>query len=150
MTTTYPNVTHYSEHFTRKEFNCRRCGKIPPPSVQLELVKQANALENVRTKAGRPLTINSGWRCESCNRIVGGAPKSFHRTGQATDLDCTVLDSHGRLDPKASRAEVDRIAKLAEGVPEFTSCGIGRYYDQKGFFVHVDRGSRYWRGINGV
>lgn len=136
--TTYPNATHYSEHFSRKELNCR-CGKIPPPSVQAELVKQAAALEKLRTLARRSLPVNSGWRCDACNKAAGGAPKSFHRTGQATDIDCLM-----------SRAEVDRLAKLAEQVPEFKGCGIGRYYDEHGFFVHVDRGNRYWRGINGV
>lgn len=45
-----------------------------------------NILDPLRTKVGKPITINSGFRNEQVNRAVGGAATSQHRFGQAADL----------------------------------------------------------------
>lgn len=132
---TFPNATHYSKHFTRKELDCH-CGCPTPPEVQRELAILAGHLEELRELAGRPLSPNCGHRCRKQNRRVGGAPASFHMKGQAGDIDCL-----------GSAKEVDHLAQLAELVPAFRAAGIGRYYNEHGFFVHVDFGSRFWRGV---
>ena len=71
-----------SKHFDRKEFVCKcGCGF---STVDAELVR---VLENVREVLGNlPITINSGCRCKSYNKKVGGAPKSFHTKGKACDF----------------------------------------------------------------
>lgn len=45
-----------------------------------------NILDPLRTKVGKSITINSGFRNEQVNRAVGGAAISQHRFGQAADL----------------------------------------------------------------
>lgn len=140
---TFPNATHYSEHFSRAELDCGKndahpCDCKTPATVQARLAILAAHLETLRTLAGRGLTPNCGYRCPKRNAAVGGAKGSFHLTGQAADLDC-----------KGSRAEVDRLAKLAEKVSAFKAAGIGRYYEGHGLFLHVDFGNRFWRGIDG-
>lgn len=36
------------------------------------------------------LSINSGYRCEELNRLVGGAKNSQHMLGQAADIRCAM------------------------------------------------------------
>ena len=136
--TTYPTKTHYSEHFSRRELDCS-CGCRTPAAVAANLVKLASYLEILRSLAGRPLGVNCAYRCAKRNALVGGAKGSFHLTGQAADLDCR----------KGGRAEVERLANLAEAVGGFKPHGIGKYYEAKGLFVHVDFGPRFWRGVDG-
>lgn len=53
------------------------------PNVQA-LIK--NVLEPIRTHEGRPIFINSGYRCPLLNKAVGGVPSSQHVLGQAADI----------------------------------------------------------------
>lgn len=48
-----------------------------------------NILQPLRDRWGKPLTINSGYRCPELNRAVGGVPTSQHVTGQAADVGCS-------------------------------------------------------------
>lgn len=43
-------------------------------------------LEPLRAAAGRPLVINSGYRCTELNHLVGGAANSYHLKGRAADI----------------------------------------------------------------
>jgi len=78
-----------SEHFSESEFWCRggdACGcnhslKVDPRLI--ELLEQLR--ENI---GGLPLHINSGYRCETWNRCVGGVPNSQHTKGTAADVAC--------------------------------------------------------------
>ena len=45
-------------------------------------------LQPLRTAWGKPLTINSGYRCPKLNREVGGVPTSQHVKGEAADVAC--------------------------------------------------------------
>ena len=45
-----------------------------------------NILDPLREKYGKPITINSGYRCEALNKAVGGSKTSQHRYGQAADI----------------------------------------------------------------
>lgn len=44
-----------------------------------------NLLDPVRAKAGKPITVNSGYRNASLNRAVGGSATSNHLKGCAAD-----------------------------------------------------------------
>ena len=46
----------------------------------------ANILDPLREAYGKPINVSSGYRCARLNRIVGGAARSQHLTGQAADL----------------------------------------------------------------
>ena len=43
-------------------------------------------LQPLRDKLGKPIHINSGYRCEALNKAVGGAVGSYHTLGMAVDI----------------------------------------------------------------
>lgn len=45
-----------------------------------------NVLQPLRDKWGKPLHINSGYRCPTLNALVGGVPTSQHAKGEAADV----------------------------------------------------------------
>lgn len=48
-----------------------------------------NVLQPLRDIWGRPLKINSGYRCPRLNALVGGVPTSQHTKGEAADIACS-------------------------------------------------------------
>lgn len=112
-----------SQHFNRSEFACScGCGF---DTVDAGLIK---ALEEVRRHFDRPVSINSGCRCESHNRVVGGADSSQHLRGRAADI--WVKDTPPHL-----------VAELAD---QLDAGGVGDY----GSFTHIDtrHGRSRWSG----
>lgn len=45
-----------------------------------------NVLDPLRELYGKPIIVNSGYRCPKLNKAVGGARNSQHLTGQASDI----------------------------------------------------------------
>ena len=45
-------------------------------------------LDPVREKLGKPIIVDSGYRCPKCNAAVGGATQSQHLVGEAADIRC--------------------------------------------------------------
>lgn len=45
-------------------------------------------LQPLRSLYGKPMYINSGYRCEELNKAVGGVESSQHRQGLAADVRC--------------------------------------------------------------
>lgn len=119
---------HLSPNFTRDEFACRcGCGfdKVSP-----ELVA---ALQLLRSKLNRPITISSGCRCKKYNASaqVGGSKNSQHLLGTAVDIVVEGLTT-------------TRVAQVAETIPAFANGGIGVYST----WVHLDvrHGRARWFG----
>ena len=52
-------------------------------------------IDQIRTKFGHPIKVNSGFRTEQHNKEVGGKPNSAHTKGLACDIDC--VDSSTRF-----------------------------------------------------
>ena len=77
-------------------------------------------MDKIRERVGRPVYIESGYRCEDHNREVGGVPNSQHVLGTAADI--TVDD-----------ISIDELADIAK---ECGADGVGRYYGLQ--FVHID------------
>ncbi len=71
-----------TENFTRDEFQCKHCGA---NLIDARLVQR---LQVVRDIIGRPITINSGYRCPDHNLAVGGGENSLHVRGMAADITC--------------------------------------------------------------
>lgn len=46
-----------------------------------------NVLDPLREWYGKPIVVNSGYRCPALNKAVGGATPSQHMSGQAADID---------------------------------------------------------------
>lgn len=70
----------------------------------LALVRRV--LQPLRDKYGKPMKVNSGYRCKELNEIVGGVPTSQHRLGEAADIHT------------GSPLETYRLAHLAKSTPE--------------------------------
>lgn len=45
-----------------------------------------NLLDPIREAWGKPLHVNSGYRCLALNKAVGGKPTSQHLKGEAADI----------------------------------------------------------------
>lgn len=45
-----------------------------------------HVLEPLRVAMGVPITIGSGYRCTTLNKLIGGVPHSMHLTGHAADI----------------------------------------------------------------
>ena len=54
------------------------------PNVENLITK---VLDPLRAWYGRPVYVNSGYRCPELNRAVGGVGTSYHLTGCAADID---------------------------------------------------------------
>ena len=119
-----------SRNFNRSEFACKGedcCGHSAP--VHPDLIE---ALQALRDRIGKPLSITSGFRCNRHNQAIGGEDHSFHTLGMAADVACPDGISPGQL------------AALAEGIDLFREGGIGIYPS----WVHLDvrkNGKARWR-----
>lgn len=110
-----------SAYFVSTEFDCH-CGKCATTYIDEQLVIY---LQKIREHFGKPVTINSGYRCVTHNKAVGGASKSNHLLGKAADIAIKGVE------PK-------EIAKFAESIGVK---GIGVYKT----FVHIDtRETKYY------
>lgn len=56
-----------------------------------------NVLDPAREKIGKPITVNSGYRCPELNKAVGGKPTSQHVQGEAADLTTGNREGNKRL-----------------------------------------------------
>ena len=65
-------------------------------------------LQPLRDAWGKPLAVNSGFRCRELNEEVGGVPTSQHRKGEAADV-CPYGVRNGKGDIKV----VTELARLA-------------------------------------
>ena len=74
------NDFQITKHFKLIEFQCPCCHRV---LLNPLLVSK---LELLRLKWGKPIIINSGFRCVSHNREVGGVIDSKHKLGQAADV----------------------------------------------------------------
>ena len=59
-----------------------------PSQDEIDNLKElaVNVLQPIRDKYGKPIYINSGYRCPQLNRAVGGVNNSQHLKGMAADI----------------------------------------------------------------
>lgn len=56
-----------------------------------------SVLQPLRDAWGKPLSINSGYRCKELNAAVGGVPTSQHVKGEAADVCPFGRNGHGDI-----------------------------------------------------
>jgi hypothetical protein len=76
--------------FNEKEFVCRCCGGLPPYAKENIEALVENVLDPLRERYGKPIVVNSGYRCPKHNKEVGGATNSQHMKGEAADIRPTT------------------------------------------------------------
>ena len=118
------------KYFKKPEFACK-CGKYCdgyPAEIDMNMVKIA---DEIRSRIGKPIHINSGLRCKTHNANVGGVSNSQHLLGNAADLGCP------------SGCTPAQMASIAEDVMGDTG-GIGIY----SWGIHIDTRSAKsrWNG----
>ncbi len=72
--------------FKEKELCCKCCGQLPPLAKENIEALVENVLDPLRERYGKPIVVNSGYRCPKHNAEVGGAPGSQHMRGEACDI----------------------------------------------------------------
>lgn len=68
----------------------------PEASVQLSNLV-THVLDPLREMYGKPITVNSGYRCPKLNDAVGGAKNSQHMRGEAADITAGSKMENKRL-----------------------------------------------------
>ena len=56
-----------------------------------------NVLDPLREWYGKPIPVNSGYRCAALNKAVGGVSNSFHLFGKGVDIDVRDDNENKRL-----------------------------------------------------
>lgn len=113
-----------TKNFSKSEFDCND-GSEMPDDVFENVKLQAKNLQVIRDFANAPIKINSAYRSVTYNAKIGGATKSQHPLGNATDINISGYDP-------------DETAEIIEGLIRIGAIeqgGIGIY----GNFVHYDR-----------
>lgn len=114
-----------TKNFKIQEFECKgECDM--PLEVYENIIKLASQLQFLRDYTGRPITINSAYRCPDHNAKVGGSKTSQHLLGKAADITIQSLKP----------AEVYRIIEDLIDMGHMLQGGLG-LYEEKGF-VHYD------------
>ena len=91
----------------------------------LELLVK-HVLDPVRERWGVPIYVNSGYRCPELNKLVGGAPNSYHLSGMAADITSRC--------PFHNAALFTEIRILhQQGLIPLTEC----YMQKQGLYIHV-------------
>jgi len=57
----------------------------------------SNVLDKVRSLYGKPIMINSGYRSQELNKLVGGSVTSEHLTGEAVDITVGSREENKKL-----------------------------------------------------
>ena len=93
------------KNFRIQEFVCR-CGcEMPPEARQNIEALVDNVLDPLREAYGKPIYVNSGYRCAKHNAAVGGVPKSQHMLGQAADISV-------KSEKLKVKSELDELARI--------------------------------------
>ena len=119
------------KYFKKSEFACKCGGRYCngyPVDIYANTVKIA---DEIRSRIGKPIQINSGIRCKTHNSNVGGVSNSQHLLGKAADLGCPDGCTPAQM------------ASIAEEIMGNTG-GIGTY----SWGIHIDTRSikARWNG----
>lgn len=84
------------KYFTIKELtksltaDVKGIDNTPTPEIERNLTSLVdNILDPLRELYGKPITVNSGYRCPAVNKAVGGSATSDHVKGFAADITCS-------------------------------------------------------------
>ncbi len=76
----------------------KRIDNTPNQTVIDSLTKLIEAvLDPLREWYGKPIKVNSGYRCEALNKAIGGAKSSQHMLGEAADITVGSKEENEKL-----------------------------------------------------
>ena len=128
-------MTKLTKNFNLYEFESKDGSKMPEDVLENVKVHAYN-LQTIRDFCNATVTINSAYRSPSHNKNIGGASKSQHLTGNATDITVKGFSP-------------DQVADIIEGLIRIDAIeegGVGRYntfthYDRRGYKARWDNRS---------
>jgi hypothetical protein len=92
------------KYFTLKELTrsataeAKGIDNTPTPEVEKNLkLLVDNVLDKLREIYGKPITVNSGYRCPELNKAVGGSKTSDHVKGFAADITGGSKEENERI-----------------------------------------------------
>lgn len=92
------------KYFTLKELTrsttatAKGIDNTPTPEVEKNLTLLVeNVLDPLREIYGKPITVNSGYRCPELNKAVGGSKTSDHVKGFAADITGGSKEENERI-----------------------------------------------------
>ena len=113
-----------SEHFTLGEMcysATAEAKKIPNIPLKQHITAMQNlcerGLEPLCQQLGLPIKVNSGYRCQLLNQMVGGVSTSQHLKGEAADI--TIPRSHRPFGHPTDEQTARLILKYAEQYADF-------------------------------
>lgn len=120
-------ILQLTEHFNLREFACPCCGRVRVSDI---FERHIELLQKMRDELGFGIHVNSGYRCESRNRAVGGASRSWHLIF-ASDI-------------RPSDNDPEKLKLMHAKAEELGFTGIGTYPT----WIHVDLRPEKarWRG----
>ena len=84
----YFSLAEFIHSETAKRLNI---DNTPTFEIVDNLNRLADYLDGIREKLGKPILVNSGYRCPVLNKAVGGVANSQHQKGLAADLVCADM-----------------------------------------------------------
>lgn len=115
----YFRINELARCFNENGARCRECRLKQPANKLPDGVEENlqalvdNVLDPVRERYGKPIKVNSGFRCPIHNRTVGGVPNSQHVKGEAADI---IPVSSEKIKVKS---ELERLVKIIEELGKF-------------------------------
>ncbi|MDE6501144.1 MAG: hypothetical protein K2L10_03590 [Ruminococcus sp.] len=134
MTNTYKSTDkkQLTEHFNVSEFRCK-CGGTHDTILNPELPEKLEKLHKALNCS--KIIVNSGYRCSSHDRNVGGSGSGHHVYGNASDIVC--YDNSGKV------ISSKKVSCVAQDIGFGGIANIDSSYTA----THVDvRTSNFWKG----
>lgn len=92
------------KHFTIEEMTksstatAKGIDNTPSKDIEAKLQKLIEAiLDPLREWYGKPIRVNSGYRCEALNEAIGGSKTSQHCLGEAADITAGSKEENKKL-----------------------------------------------------
>jgi hypothetical protein len=118
--------TLIAPNLTYREMMCPICNRA------LAHVDLLIAWTKLRSGLGKPIRVNSGFRCQTKNDLTGGSPKSQHLIGRAFDVSSPEILDLITYDEDADEPNLEPFSFDILRSFHFRGIGIGRY------FLHLD------------
>ena len=85
------------KYFKMNEFQCKDGCTMPTSAREnIEALVEA-VLDPARVRLGKPIQVNSGYRCPRHNAAVGGVPGSQHMRGEAADIRLAEIADNAEI-----------------------------------------------------
>ena len=124
MKTIFDATMRLSEHFTLGEMcysATAEAKQIPNIPLKQHITAMQNlcerGLEPLCCHLGLPIKVNSGYRCQLLNQMVGGVSTSQHLKGEAADI--TIPRSHRPFGHPTDEQAARLIMRYAEQYADF-------------------------------